>query len=180
MRIQLELQGLSQFDRSIKIQYQKSACGPVTALTILRYLMPNSCPYDASRLYRLLGGTRIGLFTWRLKRNLRKLLGPNWDIDTCSMDEAKEELRAGRPVACKFDRYFSFHWFSSYDFSYHWVPLIGFEEKENDLTLIIHDNGGRNRPSRIRQISYEKNKGILTFVKISPNTKKFELLTMLV
>lgn len=174
MRIQLEFQGLSQFDRSIKTQYQPSACGPVTALTILRFWMPNSCSYDANRLYQLLGGTRIGLFTWRFKHNLRKLLGPDWEIDSCSMEEAKNELISGRPVACKFDRYFSFHWFDSYDFAYHWVPLIGFEEKENGLTLIFHDNGGRNRESRIRQVSYEKNQDILTFVKIAPRVKTIE------
>ena len=174
MRIQLELQGLSQFDNSIRTQYQPSACGPVTALTILRYWMPNSCPYDANQLYQSLGGSRIGLFTWRLKRNLRKLLGPNWEINTCSVEEAKEELISGRPVACKFDRYFSFHWFGSYEFAYHWVPLIGFEENENGLTLIFHDNGGRNRVSRIREVSYEKNQDVLTFVKIAPRVKTIE------
>ncbi|MGE6488893.1 hypothetical protein [Paenisporosarcina sp. NPDC076898] len=174
MRIQLELQGLSQYDHSINTKYQPSACGPVTAMTILRYWMPNSCPYDVNRLYRLLGSTRIGLFTWRLKRNLRILLGPAWEVDICALEEAIMELRAGRPVACKFDRYFSFHWFGSYDFAYHWVPLIGFEEKENGLTLIIHDNGGRNRASRIREISYKKNQDIVTFVKITPRVTTIE------
>jgi len=168
MRVQLNVEGLSQYDRSIKSHYQASACGPVTAFTILRFWLPKEHEYDANQLYRLLGGTRIGLFTWSLKKNLRKLLGPKWEINTCSLEEAKEELLNGRPVACKFDRYFSFHWLRSYEFSYHWVPLIGYEENENDFTLIIHDNGGRNRESRIRHVSYKKNKDILTFVKIVP------------
>ncbi len=170
MRVQLSLEGLSQYDRSIKQQYQTSACGPVTILSILRHWMPNSCPYNANQLYTLLGGTRLGLFTWCLKRNLRKLLGPKWTVETCSLKEAKVELLAGRPVACKFDQYFAFQWFGTYEFAYHWVPLIGFEENKNDLTLIIHDNGGRHRGSRIREVSYEKNKQILTFIKIVPQT----------
>ncbi|MFX3673897.1 MAG: C39 family peptidase [Paenisporosarcina sp.] len=168
MRVQLDVEGLSQYDNSIKSHYKPSACGPVTALTILRFWLQKDYEYDVNQLYRLLGGTRIGLFTWRLKKNLRKLLGPTWEINTCSLEDAKAELREGRPVACKFDRYFTFHWLRSYEFSYHWVPLIGYEENENGLTLLIHDNGGRNRESRIRYVSYKKNKAILTFVKIVP------------
>lgn len=171
MRIQLNVEGLSQYDSSINPVFQSSACGPVTVLTILRYWMPNSCSYDANQLYRILGGTRIGLFSWRLKKKLRKLLGASWEIQTCSLEDAKAEILAGRPVACKFDRYFSFKWFTSFSFSYHWVPLIGYEEVDNDLQLIIHDNGGRNRESQIRHISFEKNKEILTFVKIVPHSK---------
>ena len=174
MRVQLNIGGISQYDNSILMQYRPSACGPVTALSILRYWMPNACNIEINQLYRLLGSTRIGLFTWRLKKNLRKLLGPEWDIDTCSLEQAKSELLEGRPLACKFDRYFSFHWFGNYEFAYHWVPLIGFEENENGLTLIIHDNGGRSRESHIREVTYEKNKDILTFVKIRPHSLKIE------
>ncbi|WP_075619784.1 C39 family peptidase [Paenisporosarcina indica] len=174
MRVQLKVKGLSQYDESIKTHYQNSACGPVTALTILRYWMPNSSTYDVNQLYRLLQTTRIGLFTWRLKHNLGKLLGSSWEINTCSLEEAKSELIEGRPVACKFDRYFTFHWFGTYEFAYHWVPMIGFEENENDLTLILHDNGGRNRESRIRHVSYKQNQDILTFVKMYPYSKMIE------
>ena len=135
MHVHLKVDGLSQYDNSIKTSYHASACGPVTTLTILRYWMPNSCPYDTNQLYRLLGSTRIGLFTWLLKRNLRKILGPTWEVNTCTIEEAKSELLEGRPVACKFDRYFSFHWFGTHEFAYHWVPLIGFEENENGVKL---------------------------------------------
>ena len=174
MRVQLDLEGFSQYDASIDENYHASACGPVTAWSILRFWMPNSCPYQINQLYGLLGGTRIGLFTCRFKRNLRKLLGPNWTIESCTIEEAKAELLAGHPVACKFDRYFGLRWFSKFEFAYHWVPLIGFEEKENGLTLILHDNGGRNRASQIRHVSYEDNKDILTFVKMAPHTNLIE------
>jgi hypothetical protein len=102
------------------------------------------------------------------------LLGPNWTIESCTIEEAKTELLAGHPVACKFDRYFGLRWFSKFEFAYHWVPLIGFEEKENDLTLILHDNGGRNRASQIRHVFYEDNKDILTFIKMTPHTSLIE------
>jgi hypothetical protein len=174
MRVQLDIEGISQYDSSINVEYHSSACGPVTAWTILRYWMPNSCPYNIDQLYESLGGTRIGLFTWRFTRNLTKLLGPNWTIDKCTIEEAKVELLAGNPVACKFDKYFSFRWFSKFEYSYHWVPLIGFEETEKGLTLILHDNGGRNRASQIRHISYFNNKDILTFIKITPESNLIE------
>lgn len=174
MKVQLDVVGLSQYDDTIHNRSQASACGPVTVLTILQYSSKQTCPYDANHLYRLLGGTRIGLFTWRLKRNLRKLLGSAWEIDTCSVEEMKGELLAGRLVAAKFDQYFTLNFFKNYDYAYHWVPIIGFEEIENGLTLILHDNGGRNRESRIRSVSYEKNQDILTFVKISPIPRSIE------
>ncbi|MET1014949.1 MAG: C39 family peptidase [Paenisporosarcina sp.] len=174
MRVQLDMDGFSQYDDSINPGYHNSACGPVTAWTILSYWMPNSFPYTIDQLYQSLGATRIGLFTWRFKRNLRKLLGPDWTIKACSIEEAKAELLAGRPVACKFDRYFGLKWFNKYEFAYHWVPLIGFEEKEKGLTLILHDNGGWNRASQIRHVSYQDNKDILTFVKIVPHSNLIE------
>lgn len=174
MKVQLDVVGISQYNANIHRRYQSSACGPVTVLTILQYSQEKTCPYDANHLYKLLGATRIGLFTWRLKRNLRKLLGSAWEIANCTVEEMKEELIAGRPVAVKFDQYFTFNFFKNYDYAYHWVPIIGFEEIENGLTLILHDNGGRNRESRIRSVSYEKNQDILTFVKISPNSRPIE------
>jgi hypothetical protein len=170
MRVQLDVKGYSQYDSTIKESYQSSSCGPVTVYTILKYSLPQEYPYDVNQLYKLLGSTRIGLFTWRLKRNLRKLLGSEWEINTCSIEEILEELQAGRPVAAKFDQYFTFNYFKKYEFGYHWVPLIGFEKNENGLTLILHDNGGRNRESRIRYVSYEKNQDILTFAKIYPHS----------
>ena len=82
------------------------------------------------------------------------------------------QIDSGRPVAAKFDKWFNFRWRGSYEFDYHWVPVIGYEEKEkekdNDIELIIHDNGGRDRPSQVRQVSYKKNKPVLSFVKIEP------------
>ncbi|MCG3088550.1 C39 family peptidase [Sporosarcina cyprini] len=157
--------GKSQYDEDIDPNYRPSACGPVTAYTILRYLNEHG-DLDVNELYRKLGGTRIGLFKWRLLRNLRKLLGNAWEVESCTIEELKTELQHGRPVAAKFDKWFTFHWLGTYEFDYHWVPVVGYEQSEGDIFLLIHDNGGRHRESRLRKVSYQANRSILSFVKI--------------
>lgn len=161
----IPLKKKSQFDPDIKKRYQSSACGPVTAYTILDYYFPNRFQ-DINALYRHLGGTAIGLFTWRFVRNLTKLLGNNWIVEICSVDEVKRQIDKGHPVAAKFDKWFTWKWRGRYSFDYHWVPVIGYEEGDCGLMLHIHDNGGKNRPSQIRTVPYAPNKDILTFVKV--------------
>lgn len=166
MRKQLILPGTSQYDTSIAPSYRHSACGPTTIHVILNYL--NESAPSINELYKLLGGTKIGLFKWRLIRNLRRLQ-PTWDIRNCSLKEALREIDAGRPVAMRFDRYFSLQWRDKNSaFAYHWVPLIGYDIKTDELSLIFHDNGGPNRESTIRQAFYKDNEKVLTFVKITP------------
>ncbi|MFC5602550.1 C39 family peptidase [Sporosarcina koreensis] len=162
-------QGKSQYDDEIDKRFQPSACGPVTAFTILRHHLQDS-RIQVNALYRLLGGTRIGLFKWRFIHNLRKLLGSGWRIEECGVEELKQEIDAGRPVAAKFDKWFTFHWFGDFAFDYHWVPVVGYKEDENGLILLVHDNGGRNRESRVREIAYEPNRPILSFIKIRKTT----------
>ncbi|GKV56972.1 hypothetical protein NCCP2222_29190 [Sporosarcina sp. NCCP-2222] len=157
--------GKSQFDEDIDPKYRPSACGPVTAYTILRYFNEHG-EFDVNVLYRKLGGTRIGLFKWRLLRNLRKLLGNAWEVESCSIEELTIELQHGRPVAAKFDKWFTFRWLGKYEFDYHWVPVVGYEQANGDIFLLIHDNGGSHRESRLRKVSYRANRSILSFVKI--------------
>ncbi|MFS0576500.1 C39 family peptidase [Sporosarcina sp. 179-K 3D1 HS] len=163
----LNIQGKSQYDEDIKDKFRPSACGPVTAYVLLRHLLPQSL-YQVNELYRLLGSTRIGLFKWRFLRNLRKLLGPGWHVVECGIAEVQQQIHAGRPVAAKFDKWFSRKWRGQYTFNYHWVPVIGYEKTEDDILLIIHDNGSRRYGSRIRQVSYQKNQEILSFIKMEP------------
>jgi hypothetical protein len=170
MKIQLNIKGKSQFDPDIHTFYQPSACGSVTAFVILRHLFPSTCPFDVNELYRLLGVTKIGLFKRRFIRNIRKILGANWSVSECDIDEVKIQILEGRPVAAKFDKWFKMKWRGQFDFDYHWVPVIGFEELDGDTLLIIHDNGGRNRQSQIRHISYGRNQSVLSFVKIEPSS----------
>ncbi|ANU23840.1 C39 family peptidase [Planococcus donghaensis] len=167
MKKLIDFQGLSQYDKSISKKYRPSACGPVTIAAILHHY--EELEIGMNQLYRLLGSTPFGLFTWRLVKNFRKINGGRFEVKKITtIEEVKEELLAGRPLAMKFDRYFTFHWFSKPTYRYHWVPLIGFEEGANDVLLYIHDNGQKNRPSKMRTVSYQKNRKVLTFVKIKP------------
>lgn len=166
MHYQLPLQGKSQYEASISPNYRNSACGPTTVHVILQYLGVTSP--SINQLYEVLGSTKIGLFKWCLIHNLRKLF-PTWDIRTCTLKEAMREIDAGRPVAMRFDRYFSFQWRDKKPaYAYHWVPLIGYEIQQDELSLIFHDNGGRNRESEIRIVSYKDHVKVLSFVKITP------------
>lgn len=167
MRQQLSLLGMSQYDASISPKYHNSACGPTTVHVVLNYL-ENQAP-SVNELYKLLGGTKIGLFKWRLIRNLRRLR-PTWNIRDCTLKEAMQEIDAGRPVAIRFDRYFSLNWCNKKSaFAYHWVPLIGYEIRNDELWLLFHDNGGPNRESKIRTAPFKDNEKVLSFVKITPN-----------
>ncbi|WP_102694182.1 C39 family peptidase [Rummeliibacillus pycnus] len=168
MRIQLPVEGQSQYATSVNRKYQNSACGPTTAYVLLQYLQPEKRQKSINQLYQLLGCTRIGLFSYRMVRNMKKILGPSFEVRNCSLNDALKEIEAGRPAIMKFDRYFSLHFFFKGDFNYHWVPLIGFEKTDDDILLIIHDNGGRNRDSQIREISYQKNCKIVSFIRIAP------------
>lgn len=169
MGVQLNLKGMSQYDESVLPQYRNSACGPTTVHVILNYLLKDpSTVKNVNELYKILGGTKIGLFKWRLTKNLQKYLGEQWNIANCSLEEAMQQLDEGRPVAMKFDRYFTFQWLEKPLYKYHWVPLIGYEIKDGELFLIIHDNGGVNRESQIRIVRYAENYKVLSFVKIEP------------
>ncbi|PSL32956.1 peptidase C39-like protein [Planomicrobium soli] len=170
MKTVIPFRGLSQYAKDIDSKKQGSACGPVTAAAILSHY--ERVDHGINELYNILGTTPIGLFTWRLLKNLRRLAGQRYAIKRArTLDEVKSELLAGRPLAMKFDRWFSFRWFSQPTYNYHWVPLIGFEEKPDDLVLYIHDNGQKNRPSKVRAVSYNKNRTVLTFIKIIPIQK---------
>ena len=172
MLLQLDIEGISQYNESINLSYRPSACGPTTAYVLLQNICQESISsLSINDLYKILGCTRIGLFRWRLIRNLSKLLGPSYIVKKCTLNDALHELHEGRPVAMKFYQYFTFQWRSKPTYKYHWVPLIGYEIKDDKLYLIFHDNGGRNRESIIRIAPYQSNHKVLSFVKITPTHK---------
>ncbi|GLC89771.1 C39 family peptidase [Lysinibacillus piscis] len=163
---QLSICGQSQYDDSILPRYRNSACGPTTVHVILKYL--NASAPSVNELYKQLGGTKIGLFKWRLIHHLRQLY-PTWDIRSCTLKEALQEIDAGHPVAMRFDRYFSLQWrHKTSAYAYHWVPLIGYELQHDELVLIFHDNGSPSHPSKIQKAPLKNNDEILDFVKIMP------------
>lgn len=96
MRVLLNVNGRSQYSAEIRPEFQNSACGPTTAHVILTYLCQKNdavLTHDINELYTLLGGTKIGLFKWRMIRNLRKLLGENWCVEECTLTQVIEQLR---------------------------------------------------------------------------------------
>lgn len=163
----LDFNGCSQYESTVHESYQNSACGPTTVHSILNYYQIH---HSINDLYKWLGTTKIGLFKWRFIMRLRRLLKNQFIVAECDIKEALAQLELGYPVAVRFDQYFSWQWRSKKEplFKYHWVPLIGYEKKEDGLYLMIHDNGGRNRQSQIRTFRYEEQKHLLNFVKIEP------------
>lgn len=169
MKVELNVEGMSQFDPSVNPKFQNSACGPTTIHVILKYLLGDSpIVKNINELYKIVGSTKIGLFKWRFVRNLQRYLGSNWIVEKCTVDEALKQLDQNRPVAMKFDKYFTFQWRAKTNFTYHWVPLIGYEIKNDELYLILHDNGWKNRGSVKRTVLYSTNYKVLTFIKIEP------------
>lgn len=167
MKTVLPFQGMSQYDESIEPMLRSSACGPTTAHLLLKHIgLPAP---SVNSLYILLKGTRIGLFTHRFVRNLNRLVGPDWTAETCTLHEALQEIKKGRPVAVKFDKYFSFEFDLQSTFAYHWVPMTGYSVEQGKLYLFVHDNGGPNRESKLRKILYGPNHSVLTFVKLAPS-----------
>lgn len=170
MKVLLPFEAMSQYAESIPKAQRPSACGPVTAASILHY--HEGIAPGIQQLYKALGTTALGLSAFFLIRRLRQLTNPRYHIARVrSLDEVKKELQSGYPLALKFDRYFSLRWRKNYTFAYHWVPLVGYEEMPDDLILYVHDNGQKNRPSKLRAVSYRENRDILTFVQITPASK---------
>ncbi|AXH99734.1 hypothetical protein DV702_08310 [Sporosarcina sp. PTS2304] len=168
----ISVQGKSQYDQDINPAYQPSACGPVTAFVLLQYLLPDRLAPDVNTLYRQLGGTKIGLSARRFVRRLSNLLGSDYHIQVSNVEDALHQIDENRPVALKFDKWFTFKWRGQFSFDYHWVVLVGYDYVEGALYLLVHDNGSRNCESTIRSIPYEPNKDILTFVTIEPLKRK--------
>lgn len=172
MKKQLDVRGKSQYAADIHPSFRPSACGPVTAYVLLTFnaIIPNE--YDVNKLYRLLGGTKIGLSKRRFIHRLRNMLGESWTIKEIDIHDVKKQIDAGYPVAAKFDKWFRFRWFGTYAYDYHWVPVIGYEVVDGELFLIVHDNGGRFRDSQLRHLSYRHNRAVLSFVKIAPKNRQ--------
>ncbi|MBS7345103.1 MAG: C39 family peptidase [Caryophanon sp.] len=164
----IPLEGCSQYGDDVNEAYKASACGPTTAYVMMNHLFGKQLINKSiNEFYDMLGGTKIGLFKWRFIRNMRRYLGPDWIVKNCTIEEALAEIDAGRPVAAKFDQYFTLQFNKPALFAYHWVPLIGYDDTA-ELKLFIHDNGGRNRQSRIRSFYYNDQKHVLRFVRIAP------------
>ncbi|OES43748.1 C39 family peptidase [Domibacillus iocasae] len=162
----IKVEGQSQYGKKIEKDYRSSACGPVTISVILHYW---NQPFSANQLYKQLGATKIGTFRYIIVRRLKKLLGHGWTVQSSNrIDEVIHELDLDHPVAAKFDKYFTFHFFQKPLYKYHWVVLIGYEIQDGQIFLFFHDNGAPGRRSKIRRASYGEQSSVLRFVLLSP------------
>lgn len=162
----IKLKAKSQYDASVNERYQSSACGPTAVEAILQHYLKQ--PVAINYLYKALGTTPIGLFTWRMIRRLKHLLGPNWQITRVTKQKALAAIDAGEPIALKFDRYFTPFFFKKARYNYHWTVLVNYAIEEGRLQLFVQDLGTRSRESRIEKIDYLDNAHALTFVHIKP------------
>lgn len=174
-----------------------SACGPATMAALAEYwhshkgrLFVPGIRHFGSRaaqinyIYTHHGGTPWGMSARSFARGLRAYIHqaapPGYDRATPvkislfnDLGRYKEEIDAARPVALKFDKWFSLRWRGRYVYDYHWVLGIGYEnQQDGSCTLLVHDNGVRHRsggytPGRERQISYEANRRIITMVSLN-------------
>ncbi|MNC12839.1 hypothetical protein D3C76_76770 [compost metagenome] len=90
------------------------------------------------------------------------------------MQRYQAEIDAKRPVAVKFDKWFSLRWRGRYAYDYHWVLGTGYDltDEATGPVLIVQDNGMRHKnggvnPGRERRIPYLPNQDILTMVALN-------------
>lgn len=124
----------SQYDHSVDERYRPSACGPTAVEAILTYYMKK--PIAINDLYRALGTTPIGLFTWRLKKRLSLLLGPSWQVRQITKANALAAIDRGEPIALKFDRYFTPFFYKKARYNYHWTVLVDYQLNYPHLAVL--------------------------------------------
>lgn len=174
-----------------------SACGPATMAALTEYwssqkgmdFIPGKSHFHTKAahinyIYRHHGGTPWGMSVRRFTKGIRAYLRApvSQDERKCKLsvqtfndlEQYKAEIVAGRPVAIKFDKWFSLHWRRRFVYDYHWVLGIGYEESVDykGTLLIIHDNGVRHREGAFtlgkeRRIPYVANKDIITMVSLN-------------
>ncbi|WP_410513185.1 C39 family peptidase [Paenibacillus sp. BR2-3] len=175
-----------------------SACGPATMAALAEYWSTrlgqayihgqshfHSKAAHINYIYSYHGGAPWGMSVKGFKKGINDYIGApssagegrRLEISLSTFNDIalyKMEIDDGRPVALKFDKWFTFRWKGRYVYDYHWVLGIGYEEAEagKGTALIILDNGvktadGSFMPSRERRVNYELNKNILTMVALN-------------
>ncbi|OKP87133.1 C39 family peptidase [Paenibacillus sp. P32E] len=175
-----------------------SACGPATMAALIEYWhtrrgygrIPGSGHFDSKAehinyIYSHHGGTPLGMSARSFAKGLQAYIGaalprverrrrPVSVSVFNDMGRYRAEIDAGRPVAVKFDKWFSLRWRGRYAYDYHWVLGIGYDLTDTGAgpALIVQDNGIRHKnggftPGRERHIPYLPNQPILTMVALN-------------
>lgn len=173
----------SQYDSGITSSYQKSACGPTTMAVILQYwhdsrsktnLKVYNSGYDSQGafvnfLYVNRGGLFLGMSASGIINNLQYEATVRGYSSTSSsfnnFNSYINEIEAMRPVAIKFDTYFTlFEPNANYAFDYHWTPGHGYVNSSS-LKMLTVQTLDRNKS--IKNFDYTTNSPIITMVKFN-------------
>ncbi|WP_195724412.1 C39 family peptidase [Paenibacillus monticola] len=173
-----------------------SACGPATMAALMEYWSTRlgkhfisgkshfySKAEHINHMYSQHGGTPWGMNVHGFIRGIKDYIGASsapkerYQLSLTAFNDMNRyiaEIDAERPVAIKFDKWFTFRWRGRYAYDYHWVLGIGYETSVEgaDPILIVLDNGvkykdGGFAPSKERRIPFSANKGIITMVALN-------------
>ncbi|ULO07293.1 C39 family peptidase [Paenibacillus sp. 19GGS1-52] len=173
-----------------------SACGPATMAALMEYWSTRQGKHfiggenhfyskveHINHMYSHHGGTPWGMSVRSFIRGIKDYIGASSETEAryqLSLTTFKDinryiaEIDAERPVAIKFDKWFTFRWRGRYAYAYHWVLGIGYETFADGATpiLIVLDNGikykdGGFAPSKERRMLFSPNKGIITMVALN-------------
>ncbi len=175
----------SQYDKDVKSSYQTSACGPTTIAVILQYwhdskgkskLQVWNSGYSTkgafiNSMYANRGGTFYGMSVNGMRSGLEnEVIARGYAATTSSFNNFfsyKTEIDNNRPVAVKFDKWFS-KWEpnASYEYDYHWTPGLGYIYASTGTMLRVQSLGTN---STVTDINYNVHSGIITMVSFSIN-----------
>ncbi|MNI55118.1 hypothetical protein D3C73_1100470 [compost metagenome] len=175
-----------------------SACGPATLAALMEYwhtrqgaaFIPGTRHFATKAahinyIYRHYGGTPWGMSARSFARGAGAYVRDAASHTSAASRQHtvsvfnnfgryQAEINAGRPVALKFDKWFSFRWSGRFVYDYHWVLGIGYEESAGGAgpMLLVHDNGvrlrdGGYRSGQERRIPYLPNRKIITMVGLN-------------
>ncbi|POZ56243.1 hypothetical protein LYSIN_01026 [Lysinibacillus sphaericus] len=173
----------SQHDSDVKKIYRNSACGPTTIAVILQYWHDSNSKtklqvYNAgyttkgafiNSMYANRGGSAFGMSVSGVRSGLEnEVIARGYAAVTSSFNNFssyKTEIDNSRPVAVKFDKYFTlFEPNVDYDYDYHWTPGLGYIYSSSGSLLRVQTLGTN---SYVRDINYATNSAIISMVSLT-------------
>jgi hypothetical protein len=175
----------NQYDSNVNSLYRNSACGPTTMAAITEYwrtvkgksLLDGLNTYSSkgamiNHFYSNHGGSLLGMSVSTLRSGLENHAGHGnaYSTATASVisgyNSYKTEINNGRPVAIKFDRWFTlFEPDNDYAYDYHWVVGKGYAYDVFDTMFIINNNVASTENGQTQYLDFPTNEPILTLVK---------------
>ena len=191
-QVTVEIQPYTQWETGIRSP--ASACGPAAIAGLVRFWerrlaerggtpfarLPAEPAEAVNAMYAACFGTPIGMsapvlalgLRRQIKMRLRQSGLPGFPVTRRlhGFEAYRAEIDAGRPVAVKFDKWFSLRWRDRPLFDYHWTVGCGYRiEDDGTEYLIVHDagtlhRGGTYTASRERLVPYAPHREVLTLV----------------